>query len=120
MGYECPLNYNPADFFVHTLAIVPGAEEECRKRVLKICCAFRNSEEGKALEVGLNGGGVVDGASNDLSDANETEKIKFKYKMPWFAQFRAVFARCWIANLREPFIIKLRLFQSLVGVIEEP
>ncbi|CAG0879456.1 unnamed protein product [Darwinula stevensoni] len=115
MGYECPLNYNPADFYVHTLAIIPGAEEECRKRVLKICSAFRDSEEGKALEVGLTGDAVVDGVSNDLSDANEAgDEMKFKYKMSWFGQFRAVIARCWIANLREPFIIKLRLFQSLM------
>lgn len=26
-------NFNPADFFVHTLAVTPGHEEECRTRV---------------------------------------------------------------------------------------
>lgn len=33
VGYPCPENYNPADFYVHTLAIVPGNEEECREKV---------------------------------------------------------------------------------------
>ena len=33
LGYPCPDNFNPADFFVRTLAIKPGDEENCRKRV---------------------------------------------------------------------------------------
>lgn len=27
------MNFNPADYFVHTLAIVPGDEERCKERV---------------------------------------------------------------------------------------
>ena len=27
------MNFNPADYFVHTLAIVPGDEETCKDRV---------------------------------------------------------------------------------------
>lgn len=27
------MNFNPADYFVHTLAIVPGDEENCKNRV---------------------------------------------------------------------------------------
>ena len=33
LGYPCPDNFNPADFFVRTLAIKPGNEENCRNRV---------------------------------------------------------------------------------------
>lgn len=33
LGYPCPMNFNPADYFVHTLAIVPGDEENCKDRV---------------------------------------------------------------------------------------
>ena len=33
LGYPCPMNFNPADYFVHTLAIVPGEEEQCKERV---------------------------------------------------------------------------------------
>lgn len=33
LGYPCPMNFNPADYFVHTLAIVPGDEERCKDRV---------------------------------------------------------------------------------------
>lgn len=33
LGYPCPVNFNPADHFVHTLANVPGDEQNCHKRV---------------------------------------------------------------------------------------
>ena len=33
LGYPCPANYNLADHLIHTLAIVPGEEDECRARV---------------------------------------------------------------------------------------
>ena len=33
IGYPCPVNYNPADYFVHILAFIPEKEEESRERV---------------------------------------------------------------------------------------
>ena len=33
IGFTCPANYNPADFFIQTLAIVPGQEMERKARV---------------------------------------------------------------------------------------
>jgi len=32
-GLGCPVNYNPADYFIMTLAVVPDAEEECKQKV---------------------------------------------------------------------------------------
>lgn len=32
-GYPCPINYNPADHFILTLAMVPGQEQACRKKI---------------------------------------------------------------------------------------
>lgn len=33
LGYPCPMNFNPADYFVNTLAIVPEEEEDSKNRV---------------------------------------------------------------------------------------
>lgn len=33
LNYVCPPNFNPSDFFVLTLAIVPEKEDECRNKV---------------------------------------------------------------------------------------
>ncbi|KAJ8314084.1 hypothetical protein KUTeg_008645 [Tegillarca granosa] len=63
LGYNCPVNYNPADFFIMNLAVIPGREEECKTRI---------------------------------------------------RQFRCVFWRSWVGNIREPMIIKVRLIQTIV------
>lgn len=34
IGFKVPEDYNPADFFVHQLATIPGHEDECRAKVL--------------------------------------------------------------------------------------
>lgn len=33
LGKECPSSFNPADFYIHALAILPGQEEESRKQI---------------------------------------------------------------------------------------
>lgn len=33
IGFKCPTNYNPAEFFVKTLAVVPGKEFESRTKI---------------------------------------------------------------------------------------
>ncbi|CAG0879463.1 unnamed protein product [Darwinula stevensoni] len=119
MGYECPLNvFSLADFYVHTLAIVPGEEEEHRERVSRICDAFKESVDRKVPEgeVGFSGEVDDDGSPNDPDEKGS--EMTFKYKVSWFAQFCAVFVRCWTVNLREPYVIKLRLLQSLVGTAQ--
>lgn len=39
-GYECPAIYNPADFFIRTLACTPGSEAASKATVRKICDRF--------------------------------------------------------------------------------
>ena len=49
LGAPCPTNYNPADFFIQLLAIVPTREESCRKTVAMICDTFQESEVGQRI-----------------------------------------------------------------------
>ena len=46
-GHPCPMNFNPADHYVHVLAVTPGQEEECRATVKTICDTFMESTQGK-------------------------------------------------------------------------
>ena len=122
IGYECPPNYNPADFYIHTLAIIPGAEEECREQISRICSVFRDSEERKTLEdeIRLPGESTMNEVLNDISDFDKENELAFKYKLSWWAQFRAIFARCVTANLREPFMIQLRFLLFTVRSFQIP
>lgn len=50
LGHICPELYNPADFYIRTLAVVPGQEAEGRSRIKAICDSFLISESGKKLD----------------------------------------------------------------------
>lgn len=51
MGYYCPSAYNPAEFFIKALAVVPGCEENCKQAIKGICDQFVVSEYAKQIEV---------------------------------------------------------------------
>lgn len=50
-GYECPYNYNPADFMVKVLAPIPGNELQSQQTVKRMCNEFAASEYGKQIEL---------------------------------------------------------------------
>lgn len=44
MGMECPLNYNPADFYIQALAIMPENRLESYQRISRIADNFAVSK----------------------------------------------------------------------------
>ncbi|KAK7507414.1 hypothetical protein BaRGS_00001349 [Batillaria attramentaria] len=92
MNYVCPTNFNPADFFVLTLAIVPGQEDECRRKVHAICDGFADSSDAKEI----------------------TQSIKDVYEASWGSQFLTVLWRSWIAGVRDVFLFRVRVMQTLI------
>jgi len=50
MGHVCPEHFNPADFYIRTLAVYPGKEEESKKNISAICDAFANSPQYESME----------------------------------------------------------------------
>ncbi|XP_020625261.1 protein white-like [Orbicella faveolata] len=108
LGYPCPMNFNPADYFVHTLAIVPGDEENCKDRVKEICDVYgeRVAEEAKE-ENGYN--------RQDSFKADVYFKRHSPYKASWCRQLGAVLWRSWITNNRDVIIFRIRIFQAIVS-----
>ena len=116
-GYACPPNFNPADYFIHTLAIGPGDEDNCRRRVYELCDAFDKSDEGLALKSLAARGGVEDPSTNKLASIDDDVVVKRGvYKAGWFAQLAAVVWRSFLSVSREPLILKVRLFQTMVRI----
>ncbi|CAL1279820.1 unnamed protein product [Larinioides sclopetarius] len=101
-GLQCPINYNPADFYIQNLAIVPGKEKESREKVMAIVEQF--SREAKTIECTISTGYSI-----------PAPQVKgTKYKASWCSQFRTVFWRSWISLVRDPMVFKVRLIQSIV------
>lgn len=53
----CPKNYNPADYFIQLLAIVPEKEESCRQAINLICDKYERSDLG--INVTLEAADIV-------------------------------------------------------------
>lgn len=51
MGYTCPATYNPADFYVQTLAVIPGLEDTSRSTVRSICDRFIVTSTSKQIDL---------------------------------------------------------------------
>lgn len=114
LGAACPSNYNPADYFVQMLAIVPGQELSCRHEINTVCDAFRKSEHG--IKIALEAEAVNGEFEDSLRDRKYLNK-RSQYKASWCEQFRAVLWRSWLSVIKEPILIKVRLLQTIVGSV---
>ena len=105
LGTPCPENFNPADFFVQSLAIAPGKEVECRVAVNNVSDAFALTEIAETI----------------MKDATVKEddiicKVSQSNKRAgWWTQFYVILWRSWVSVLKEPILVKVRLFQTIVS-----
>ncbi|KAL3831605.1 hypothetical protein ACJMK2_023342 [Sinanodonta woodiana] len=111
-GYVCPVNYNPADYFIMTLAVAPERRAECNDRIHRICDAFQETREAKEMEEETN---VLRSCVKKASPVfNEAFSETSRYEASWCKQFVCVFKRCWLTSIREPNIIRVRFLQTMV------
>ena len=114
-GLPCPPNFNPADFYVHTLAAIPGKEEETKKKLKEICDAFEISDFGKqVIQAAKDNQSVV----TDESAAPLVELKRSPYKASWGTQFNAVLGRSWTSVIREPRVLRMKGVQTIVIIIQ--
>ncbi|KAI7815062.1 white [Rhyzopertha dominica] len=106
----CPRNYNPADYFMQLLAVIPGREESCRQAINMVCDNFERSELGVKITCEAATGAVEMG----LDLFQTTEAYRRPYKASWLMQFRAVLWRSWLAVIKEPLLHKVRVLQTFM------
>jgi len=105
LGYPCPVNFNPADYFVHTLAIKPGDEENCRKRVKEMCDAY-SAHQARETEPETT-------EKQDSFEDDADAMRRSPYKASWCQQFRSLFWRSWLTNNRDSIVFKSRFINSI-------
>nr|XP_012233125.1 PREDICTED: protein white isoform X1 [Linepithema humile] len=120
LGAACPSNYNPADYFIQVLAVMPGRELASRYAIKTACDTFRRSEYGLKIALETEIHGEFEDALKQLKHSKDSDRSP--YKASWCEQFRAVLWRSWLSVIKEPLIIKVRLLQTimvslLIGVI---
>lgn len=105
LSTPCPSNYNPADFYVQQLAVVPGNEHESRENIRRICDTFASSDYAKEVYRSINCNKTEDNFVNDF------KKEVYQYRATWWTQFRAILWRSWLNVLKEPFLVRVRFVQ---------
>nr|XP_022308826.1 protein white-like isoform X1 [Crassostrea virginica] len=113
VGHPCPINYNPANHFILTLAIIPGFESECKGRVEKMCESYDNSQASKKIdhfEISM------DPYERRMSQKLLEESIhSISSSGPsYLQQLRCVMWRSWITNIREPMLVKIKFIQTVI------
>ncbi|KAJ9597850.1 hypothetical protein L9F63_011292, partial [Diploptera punctata] len=110
-GYECPKTFNPADFFVQTLAMTPGAEEASRQAVKKLCDEFAVSDAAREVDL------LVQFELHMGSSYEHTCDITIQhFKSPfWFTKLQLLIHRSVLQVLRDPSVQALRILQK-VGI----
>ena len=113
INYPCPENYNPADHFIQTLAVIPGDEEQSRKKIKLICDQFFESEIAQEMRA------EVKTIETDVQDEDKKSRINDDiYKASWFEQLSALIWRQTIATLRNPMTSTVKIVTAvIVGLI---
>uniref|UniRef100_A0A915BTL1 ABC transporter domain-containing protein n=1 Tax=Parascaris univalens TaxID=6257 RepID=A0A915BTL1_PARUN len=124
IGYPLPRNYNPADHFMKTLGV--GYDKDGRKSfdlINQICDCYENSDGGRK---------VLEEAKRDLISTTEPQDqidfhhqcrkfqkhIQFRLKSSWSTQLRILIWRSFLTTIRDPVLLRVRLFQTIItGVI---
>ncbi|XP_034944954.1 protein scarlet-like [Chelonus insularis] len=107
-GFECPENYNPADFLVATLAITPRNEENSRRTAQSICDAFLTSEACKEIDIALQHE-IHISKSYDwrLDICNDFQEPRWWSRLFWLTH------RGFLQVLRDPSVQMFRILQKL-------
>ncbi|XP_053383188.1 protein white-like [Mercenaria mercenaria] len=111
VGHPCPQNYNPCDFYIMSMAVVPGRETECKQRIERICDQFKETSYARTIIEENRNLVDINSATNLITGLNGNGE---RYECPWYKQFVPVFTRSWRTTIREPVIVRIRLLQTIV------
>ncbi|XP_066997954.2 protein scarlet [Anabrus simplex] len=107
-GYQCPRSYNPAEFFIRTLAVVPGSEETSRRAIKRLCDHYAVSDAAHEVDVYVR-------LQCHLGSSTEVTK-------DWDKEFKAPFSvtkltlliyRSFLQIVRDPTIQGWRMVQKI-------
>ncbi|GAB1608806.1 protein white-like [Argonauta hians] len=114
-GLESPNKYNPADFYVDNLTIVPGHERECHNRIKVYIECYERSEHKANIDDYLKRTKTRSIKQFQESSPGAAQK---RFQASLWTQFTNLLWRSWITTVRDPASVKFRSIQTLgVGLV---
>nr|QNH67903.1 ATP-binding cassette transporter subfamily G-like protein 4 [Brachionus rotundiformis] len=108
-GFSLPINYNPADYYIKTLAIMPSEKQESKERVKRICDGYNSS---KFCQEVMENVKKINGEQN-LKSASFQSKMNSAYKTSWFNQLKWLIWRSFLSTSRNPMETRILAIQTL-------
>ncbi|KAK5645431.1 hypothetical protein RI129_006731 [Pyrocoelia pectoralis] len=109
LGYHCPNSYNPADFYIRTLALTPGSEEASKQTIKYICDHFTVSEYVKEVEMVIQ---YEFHMGRSLQIASDTFRSNFKEQF-WCVKLFLLIYRGLLENWRDTWLLVVRLVEKM-------
>ncbi|CAF2132802.1 unnamed protein product [Rotaria magnacalcarata] len=112
VGFDAPDNYNLADFYIQTLAMLPFDQESSVQRVEHICNEFEKTT--------LYAQRVAEARQFHAIDDDQTDAVGGlfhrapKYKASFFTQLRWLMWRSAVDMFKNPFELRLRLVLAII------
>ncbi|XP_015785595.1 protein white-like isoform X2 [Tetranychus urticae] len=111
LGFKCPSNYNPSDFYVQQLSIVPGNKEQCLSKVNMICNSYEASDYHRDLRSELK---IVSEATFEaISGPAKLKQYSKPVQIDIFSQFNLLTHRSALINFRDPMLTTSRIASTL-------
>ncbi|KAG6442179.1 hypothetical protein O3G_MSEX002217 [Manduca sexta] len=110
LGYQCPITFNPTDFFIKMLALTPGSEGASRLAIKSICDRFAVSDAAKELDMEIQLEYHLMG--NEIEELRRTRRNAFKAPF-FFTKIMWLTYRYMLVILRDPRVQLLRIVQKL-------
>nr|QNH67975.1 ATP-binding cassette transporter subfamily G-like protein 9 [Brachionus plicatilis] len=108
IGYNCPKNYNPADYFISILSITSAYREEAIIKAKRICDSFQQSSYQANILQSLN---MLH--TNYYMEDDEYDDESSGFKSSYFEQFKWLIWRNFITDIRTPISSKILFIQVL-------
>ncbi|CAH2990877.1 unnamed protein product [Chilo suppressalis] len=110
LGYHCPLTYNPTDYFINVLAMIPGSEAASRQAVKSICNRFAVSDAAKELDMEIQ---LEFHLMENVIQKSQEEAID-NFKAPFFfTKIGWLVYRYFMVIIRDPRVQFIRILQKL-------
>ncbi|XP_050697982.1 protein scarlet-like [Eriocheir sinensis] len=119
LGHKCPSKFNPADYYIHTLAVFPGHENRSMDRIERICDSYTTSSYCKSIEM------VILQQDNrhlfNLESGSSFEDESFHRNTPekpgWPVQLWWLTWRALLDSYRNPSVHYIRMIKKIIAAL---
>lgn len=111
LGIYCPPSFNPADYYIHALAVIPGREEDSRTEIKAICDVYEKSPQFDEMQTDLQ---KISAPATEAEFTVRTAKKRSPYRASWWTQFWVLMWRSSTTIVREPVLSRSKIINNIV------